>query len=111
MASNDSYSITERAVASDPSLGVGEHSGVLANDTDPQSMPLTASLVSGPTHGSLTLNSDGSFTYTPNTGYLGADSFTYQASDGFHNSNVATVSLTVTARLSIPTNVGVRASR
>ena len=104
VASNDSYSITERAYASDPSLVVGAGSGVLANDTDPQGIPLTASLVSGPAPGSLTVNSDGSFIYTSNTGYLGADSFTYQASDGY-NGTIATVSLTVTARLCIPTDI------
>jgi hypothetical protein len=105
IASNDSYSITERALASDPSLAPSANSGVLANDFDPQNIPLTTILVSPPSHGSLTLNTDGSFVYTPNTGYLGTDSFTYFASDGFHNSNLAAVSLTVTARLSIPTNL------
>src|SRR5262249_13877591 len=42
-----------------------------------------------------TLNSHGSFTYTPPAGYVGPDSFTYQVSDGFDPSNVATVALTV----------------
>ena len=47
-------------------------SGVLANDTDPNSADtLTAVLVSGPTNGRLTLNSDGSFTYTPNANFNG----------------------------------------
>jgi hypothetical protein len=38
---------------------------------------MTAQLVSGPTNGTLTLNPDGSFTYIPNTHYVGRDSFTY----------------------------------
>ena len=42
----------------------------------------TAVLVSGPTHGTLTLNADGTFTYTPAANYNGADSFTYKANDG-----------------------------
>ena len=107
MAVNDSYSITERDVATNPGLVVSAP-GVLANDSSPQGSPLTASLVSGPSHGSLTLNSDGSFVYTPNTGYLGADSFTYKDTDTSTPpdiSNTATVSLTVTPRLSIPTNL------
>jgi VCBS repeat-containing protein len=71
--------------------------GVLGNDSDPNNKPLTAILVAGPSHGTLTLNSNGSFTYTPATGFFGTDSFTYQASDGPLQSNVATVTLTVGA--------------
>ena len=69
--------------------------GILANDTDIDGNPLTASLVVGPSHGILQLNTDGSFTYAPVSGYSGSDSFTYQANDGFSESNVATVSLNV----------------
>src|SRR5262249_57269717 len=54
-----------------------------------------AVLVSGPAHGSLTLNADGSFTYTPNADYNGPDSFAYRANDGAADSNVATVSIAV----------------
>ena len=56
--------------------------GVLANDTDVDGETLTAVLVAGPTHGTLTLNADGSFTYTPAANYNGTDSFTYRANDG-----------------------------
>ena len=56
--------------------------GVLGNDADPDGDPLTAVLVSGPSHGTLTLNANGSFTYTPNANFNGTDSFTYRASDG-----------------------------
>ena len=55
--------------------------GVLANDTDTEGGPLTAALVTGTTGGNLTLDTDGSFTYTPNPGYHGLDFFTYQAVD------------------------------
>jgi VCBS repeat-containing protein len=71
--------------------------GVLANDTDAQSTPLTAVANVGPLHGSLTLNANGGFTYTPAAGYTGSDSFTYHASDGSLDSNIVTVSLTVNA--------------
>jgi VCBS repeat-containing protein len=52
-------------------------------------------LVSGPVHGTLTFNSDGSFTYTPNPNYNGADSFNYKASDGGLTAMWPQVSLTV----------------
>ncbi len=55
---------------------------VLANDSDPDGDPLSASLTGAPSNGTLTLNPNGSFTYTPNSGFSGADSFTYSASDG-----------------------------
>ncbi|MEM6487161.1 MAG: Ig-like domain-containing protein, partial [Pseudomonadota bacterium] len=55
---------------------------VLTNDSDPEGTALTALLDSGPSNGALTLNTDGSFTYTPNPGFQGSDSFTYRASDG-----------------------------
>jgi VCBS repeat-containing protein len=70
--------------------------GVLTNDTDSNLDPLTAVKVTDPAHGTLGLNSDGSFTYTPSTGFTGDDTFTYQASDGLLNSNVANVTITVT---------------
>jgi hypothetical protein len=69
--------------------------GVLANDSDPNGLPLTATLLTGVSHGLLALNPDGGFTYTPDAGYTGADSFTYQASNGTEVSNVATVRITV----------------
>src|SRR5207245_9429708 len=71
--------------------------GVLANDTDVDGDPLTAILVNGPAHGTLSLNNDGSFTYTPALNYNGSDSFTYKANDGQLDSPTnATVSITVT---------------
>ncbi len=70
--------------------------GVLANDTDAEGDPMTAALVAGPANGTLVLNADGSFSYTPNEGFTGSDTFTYQASDGEGPGNVATVTLTVT---------------
>lgn len=70
---------------------------VLTNDRDPNGNPLTAALVTGPTKGTLTFNANGTFTYRPNAGFIGTDSFTYRASDGLLQSNLATVTITVTA--------------
>ncbi len=67
------------------------------NDTDVDGDALTAAVVAGPSHGTLVLNANGSLSYTPAANYHGSDSFTYKANDGTADSNVATVSLTVTA--------------
>lgn len=79
--------------ALDTLLTVPAASGVLANDSDPENSPLTAQLVSSTTHGVLSLNSDGSFTYMPATGYLGPDNFTYRISDGTLTSTAVTASV------------------
>ena len=71
--------------------------GVLGNDTDADDDPLAASLVSGPNGGVLTLNSDGSFSYQPEEDDIGVVSFTYTASDGTGDSNLATVTITLGA--------------
>ncbi|WP_026012120.1 Ig-like domain-containing protein, partial [Singulisphaera acidiphila] len=58
-----------------------------------------------PTHGTLTLNSNGSFTYVPTAGFIGTDTFTYQAFDGTTLSNIATVTITVLAPAQAPVAV------
>jgi hypothetical protein len=69
---------------------------VLLNDYDPDGDLLTAHLIDGPSHGQLTLAPNGSFVYTPVCGFAGTDSFTYRANDGSLDSNLATVTITVT---------------
>ncbi len=69
--------------------------GVLINDIDANGDTLTANLGTGPENGTLTLNSDGSFEYTPDTNFFGLDTFTYRASDGVDVSNLATVTIQV----------------
>jgi Ca2+-binding RTX toxin-like protein len=82
--------------------------GVLANDTDPDEDALTAALASGPAHGTVSLASDGSFSYTPAEDFSGLDAFTYRASDGELLSDPATVRITVAASCGgrTPTIVG-----
>lgn len=91
VAANDGYNLGEDMILSLASAA----NGVLANDSDADGNPLTALLVSGPVHGSLTLNSDGRFTYTPVANFNGPDTFTYKANDGTVDSGVATVTINV----------------
>ncbi|NWG07638.1 MAG: BMP family ABC transporter substrate-binding protein [Chloroflexi bacterium] len=88
VAINDVYSTNKNTT-----LNVPAETGILANDTDVD--PITAVKLTDPAHGALALNLDGSFTYTPNTNFVGNDSFTYQASDGILTSNIATVAIQV----------------
>ena len=96
--------INDRPVAGDDSISVIEGQtlsavppGVLTNDSDTDGDALTASLLDGPGHGTLSLEADGSFTYQPAAGYHGSDAFTYVARDGDVASAPATVAITVTS--------------
>ncbi|MFC5583393.1 Ig-like domain-containing protein [Rhodanobacter terrae] len=75
----------------DGSVGVDFRSST--NDVDGD--PLTYRIVTGPQHGTVTQNTDGTFSYKPTDLYYGSDSFTYVANDGQLDSNAATVSLNV----------------
>jgi hypothetical protein len=88
-AVDDAYSTAE-----DTTLSVAAP-GVLGNDTDPDGDAPAAVPVAGPAHGTLTLNADGSFTYTPAVDFVGSDSFRYRASDGAAASGAATVTIRV----------------
>ena len=77
MASADVYTTDE-----DVPLVVAAAGGVLQNDSDGDGDALTAVLVSDVTSGVLTLNPDGSFSYTPNQDFAGSDSFSYRAAGG-----------------------------
>jgi len=92
IANNNNYGTNEDVV-----LNVNTTLGVLANDVDVDGDNLTAILVSNVANGNLTLNSNGSFVYTPNLNFNGNDSFTYVANDGIGNSSAATVTITVNA--------------
>lgn len=69
--------------------------GVLANDTDADSNPLAAIMVTGPLFGTVTFKPDGSFEYIPVANFTGTDSFSYKVTDGSSDSNVAMVTITV----------------
>ena len=93
VAATDVYAATEDTVLTIAAPGV------LGNDTDPDTgTTLTALLVAPPTHGSLTLNANGSFTYSPARDYQGPDVFRYRARDNGTpplQSNEANVTLNV----------------
>ena len=78
----------------DTALSIGGP-GVLGNDVDPDGDALTASLVTGPQHGTLTLDRTGAFVYTPVANFSGEDAFTYKASDPNDASSTASVHLTI----------------
>ncbi|MBI3562204.1 MAG: tandem-95 repeat protein [Gammaproteobacteria bacterium] len=75
--------------------------GVLSNDTDIDGPALSAVLQTTAANGALTLNADGSFSFTPSVGFAGTSSFTYAANDSFLTSNVATVTITVKAPVNV----------
>jgi gliding motility-associated-like protein len=82
IAVNDNYTTTE-----DSTINVPVGSGVRVNDNDNAdnnpvtSLTVTTTPLSGPTHGTITLNPNGSFTYDPDTNYFGIDSFQYRICD------------------------------
>ncbi len=86
---DDFYTTLEDTTLTVPALGV------LSNDIEVDGDPLSAVLVSGVSHGTLTLNDNGAFNYTPSLNYTGLDTFTYYATDGSLTSGVATVTITV----------------
>src|SRR5205823_1152037 len=73
--------------ATDDSATRGSSDLVLTGSSDADGDTLSAALVGGPSHGTLTLNADGSFSYTPAANYNGSDSFTFKANDGSADSN------------------------
>lgn len=99
----DGPGVQNAPVAADDAFGPVTRAGLaiapaalLANDVDYDGDALTAAIVQGPAHGTL-VASGGAYVYTPDAGYVGADSFTYTASDGTLTGNEATVMLDVDA--------------
>lgn len=89
VANDDAYTIQEDLI-----LQISPP-GVLLNDTDANQDPMVSVLDSPPANGSLTLNTNGSFTYIPQPNFFGTDSFRYHVNDGIADSNIALVTLTV----------------
>ncbi|UCG15470.1 MAG: tandem-95 repeat protein [Phycisphaerales bacterium] len=96
IAGDDSISTTE-----DEPVTTGD---LLANDTDPDGDPLTIDSFTQPAHGGVVYNGDGTFTYTPEVGFSGEDSFTYAVGDGRGGTDTATVTVTVNPQIEPPAN-------
>jgi len=86
IANNDTYSTPEDTALNDD---------VSSNDQNLFDLPITYSLVSDVSNGSLILNADGTFTYTPNSEYFGSDGFTYKVTDGNGDAVQASASINV----------------
>ncbi|MHB9026570.1 MAG: Ig-like domain-containing protein [Armatimonadota bacterium] len=87
----DTYSTSEDTVLTVPAVD-----GLLDNDTtDNPPLTVVTTPVFPPSHGDLVLSADGSFTYTPDTSYVGTDSFSYRAVDAKAQSVPTAVTITV----------------
>ena len=104
--------VTDNAAGGFVDIGAEERYGVLSNDTDAENNALTVTAVQGaggnvgvPTAtdqgGSVTLNADGSFSYTPAADFSGVDTFTYTVSDG-SSTDTATVTVTINGTFNKP---------
>jgi VCBS repeat-containing protein len=89
MAVDDSYTMTE-----DGTLEVSTIDGVLANDSDSEGDPIASRIEQQPANGTLSLSTDGAFSYVPNANFFGTDTFTYSVSDGI-SSSIGTVEIEV----------------
>lgn len=92
----DAYDATE-----DQTLTVDPEDGVLTNDGDADGDLLIAVLADGPDHGTVVLDPDGGFTYTPDADFNGEDAFTYRADDGAAPARAKALSPAVTVTLAV----------
>ncbi len=97
LAIPDSYTVNEGNV-----LNVNSATGVLTNDTDAEGDGIISILVGSVSHGNLTLNADGSFTYTHDGSETTIDSFTYKVNDGTADGNTVLVNITITPANDVP---------
>ncbi len=88
-AFNDNYFVAQNGSVTVPGPGI------LANDSPGSVSNLTAIRLSNTSHGTLTFNSNGGFSYVPSNNFVGIDTFTYQATDGASTSGWATAALDV----------------
>lgn len=100
VATDDSYNATINTT-----IDIDRFDGVISNDYDYNLDTFTIALDTDVSNGTLNLNADGSFSYTPNSGYVGTDSFTYHITDDDGDSNIATASIVVMTANEAPTDI------
>jgi hypothetical protein len=104
------HPVNDAPVARDVTLTLDEDTalrfGPLAGASDVDGDALSIQIIDGPTHGALTVNADGSFTYTPQADYFGSDAFSYRVSDGQSSSSLAWFHIEVAAVNDAPTATG-----
>ena len=94
-ATIDIVAVNDAPVANDDSVSTSEDTpvtvNVLGNDSDPEGHVLnTTAVLTGPSSGAVTINSDGTILYTPNNNFFGQDTFVYSISDGNGGTATAT---------------------
>lgn len=92
IAVNDAYNCIGNV-----GITVNAAQGVLTNDISPDGTALTVTVLANPTNGTVSLATNGSFTYNSNAGYSGADSFTYTLTSASGKTSTGTVNITVSA--------------
>ena len=107
IAGNDAYTTVENTP-----LNISAAEGLLVNDTDPDSTNLIAVAGTDPANGMVVIQSDGSFVYTPNDGFVGTDTFRYLVQDDTTPplSGIGTVTITVTEDTGNTAPIGVNDS-
>lgn len=93
VAKNDTFTFTKNLSVILP---------ILSNDSDPDGDPLTLTLLQGPQHGTANVNASNQVNYSPNSGYIGVDSFTYIVCDNNNTCDTAFVLLNITGQNDAP---------
>ena len=101
IAKDDIYQVDEDAV-----LDLHTTDGILANDIDEQMDEIQLTLVDEVQHGSLIIQNNGAFRYTPDPDYFGPDGFTYFLNDGIEDSRIASVLFDVVSINDLPVVTG-----
>jgi hypothetical protein len=84
-------------------MGTQLEGTIAGSISDPENDPFTTALATGPEHGAVTINIDGTYSYTPEAGYVGDDTFTYSTTDGEIGAAPVQALVTVTMTNAAPT--------